>query len=161
MDLTSLLVGLVLTAEPCADALSKGRAKLEKVPLPKRIRPTLELIGASCGAVDVALAEAATKAAKKPRAQRAPLLAAGQKACAVPDPLAPAKSIAEACPPREGDPTGPVLEHLDAGTYAFVVALRARLRSDAGTGASNADLVLSSLVLAVALEGETLLKGGR
>ena len=160
MDLTSLLVGLVLTAEPCGEALSKGRAKLESVPLEKRIRPTLELIGASCAALDASLADAAAKAAKKPRTERAPLLAAGQRGCTVADPLAPATAIAESCPPGEDGPKGPVLEHLDAGTYAFVVALRSRLRTDAGV-VSNADLVLSSLVLSVALEGEKLAKARR
>lgn len=160
MDLTSLLVGLALAAEPCGEALSKGRAKLEKVPLEKRIRPTLELIGASCGTVDPSLADAATKAARKPRAERAALLAAGQTSCTVADPAAPATSVAEACPPGEDGPRGPVLEHLDAGTYAFVIALRARLRTDAGI-ASNAELVLSSLVLSVALEGEKLAKAKR
>ena len=137
----------------CAGALKAQRPKLEKVRLQKRIRPTLELVGRACRALDAKLAGAAAAAAKKPRAERAALLGAAQAECTLPDPAAPAQTVAEACAPRDGEPQGDVLRDLDAGTYAFVRALRSRLLAE-GPLDKDADLVLSSLALAVALEGE-------
>ena len=138
--------------DPCGAGLKSARARLEKLPISQRIGPTLEVIGASCRGLDPAMADAAVKAAKAPRRERAALLAAGQKVCAVPDPAAPAQTVVGACPPGERDPQGPILKALDAGTYVFVRALRQALEK-AGTD-TNAELVLSSLALAAALEGE-------
>lgn len=143
-------------AVSCAEALATERPGLEKVRLEQRIEPTLRLVGNACRTAAPALAGAARAAATLPRAQRSAALARAQQGCAVSDPLAPAKTIAAACPPAATDPQGPVLEHLDAGTYAFVRALRAAL--EAHPRRQDAELVLSSLALAAALEGETAIR---
>ena len=134
----------------CAGALKSARVRLEKIPLERRIAPTLELIGTACRGLDVALANAAAQASSRPRAERAAILARGQSSCTVASPTAAAQSVAAACPPAASDPQGPILRALDAGTYAFVRALRARL--EPGKGGDDAELVLSSLALAVAME---------
>lgn len=136
----------------CSGALATERPGLEKVRLEQRIEPTLRLIANSCRLSAPELAGAARAAATLPRRERSAVLARAQRSCAVADPLAPAKTIAASCPPAATDPQGPVLEHLDAGTYAFVRALRAALEPHPRR--QDAELVLSSLALAAALEGE-------
>ena len=138
----------------CAGALKSARSRLEKLPLEKRIGPTLEVVGASCRGLAPELADAAMKASKETRANRAGILAKAQKVCAVADPAAAAQSIEAACPPRAKDPQGPILRDLDAGTYAWLRALREAVEK-AGAN-TDAELVLSSLALSAALEGEAL-----
>lgn len=71
----------------------------------------------------------------------------------MPDAAAPAQSVEAACPPGPNDPQGPILNTLDAGTYAFVRALGQKLGPKVST---NAELALANLALAVAHEGQTL-----
>lgn len=142
MGLISAALVLVLAADPCAEGLAKGRAKLERSPK-NRIRRALELVASACKGP---LGDAAAKAAKLERSKRAVALAAAAT-CKVPEPAAAAESIAAECPDSELQ--GPVLRDLDAGTYAFIVALRLQVK-----GTADAELVLSQLALAAALEGE-------
>lgn len=119
----------------------------------KRVRPTLALIGRSCAQVDEALAKAASEAAKLPRARRVVVLAKAQSECPVKNALMPAEVTFAECPPGEGDPQGSILRQLDAGTYVFVRALRRAIFAE-GSHHADAELVLSSLTLAAALEAE-------
>lgn len=140
-------------APGCATALDAGRGRLSKVPAMQRAKPALELIASSCRGLDAALADGAGAAARARPEERPAILAAAQRACAVADPAAPAQAIAAACPPGERDPQGAILRDLDAGTYAFVRALRLELEA-AGAGKSNALLVLADLAMATAFEAE-------
>jgi hypothetical protein len=137
----------------CEVALSTERAALERLPLHKRIGPTLALIGRACGGLDASLARGAREASALPRAERSATLAKAQRTCAVGDAAAPARSVEAACAPGPRDPQGPILSTLDAGTYAFVRALSEKLGPKVST---NAELVLAGLALAVAHEGEKL-----
>jgi hypothetical protein len=131
--------------ETCGTALSTQRARLSRIPIAKRLHPTLELIAKSCSALDPALADAAKKATGMARLERARILGAAQSECTSTEWPSPAASIEKACAPRSRDPQGEILKTLDAGTYAFVRALRAKL--EAAGAPQAAELVLSDLAL--------------
>jgi hypothetical protein len=138
------------TADSCGSALAAQRSTLSRVPIEKRLGPTLALIGRSCAGLDAALADAATKAAGLKLPERARVLGAAQRACTAEAWERPAELIEKSCAPRHRDPQGIILRKLDAGTYAFVRALRAKL--EAAKAPQAAELVLSDLALSATME---------
>jgi hypothetical protein len=141
--------------QECGLALAQNRAWLERIKPEARIGPTLALIAERCPALDPQLAKNAKEAAGLPRVDRVEVLARGLE-CKVPSASAAAESLIATSPPGERDPQGPILRLLDAGTYAFIRQLQAKL-SKAGTS-TNAELVLSELARISAMEAEAGLK---
>jgi hypothetical protein len=139
-----------LTADSCGDALASQRSRLSRIPIEKRLVPTLELIGKSCGGLDSKLADAAAKAASLKMPERARVLGMSQQECSAEAWERPAEAIQKACPPRSRDPQGIILGKLDAGTYAFVRTLRAKL--EAAKAPQAAELVLSDLALSATMQ---------
>ncbi|MHB8874288.1 MAG: hypothetical protein ACYC8T_11425 [Myxococcaceae bacterium] len=153
---TLLTAALLGAAPPCAASLAKGLPSLEKLPMAKRLGKSLELLARSCPAELGELAPAAAKAARLPRAKRAKALAEAAKLappCRTDTPAAPAGALLRTCPPAKLTLAEEVGRDLDAGTYLFVVAASQRLET-AGAFDAAAERVLSTLVLAAALEGE-------
>jgi hypothetical protein len=137
--------------QACGLALAQNRAWLERIKPEARIGPTLALIGERCAALDPQLAKNAKEAAGLPRVDRVEVLARDLE-CKVKVPSAAAESVVLACPPGERDPQGAILRLLDAGTYAFIRQLQAKLVK-AGTS-THAELVLSELARISAMEAE-------
>lgn len=143
----------------CGDQLRAALPAVESVAPIRRVRPALAGLGASCPEVLGALGEAARIASELDRDDRAAALAAAAAdalppACAAPVPTAPAASITWSCPPPGGMVLADqLLADLDAGTYLFAIAVRARL--DGGNKFDDsAKRLLDSLLLGAALEGE-------
>lgn len=133
---------------------------VEAVPVEQRMLPSLKALAESCPQTMGDLAQAATQAqAQADRAKRAQILAqaamlALPSGCSASNALAPAASLQWGCPaPPEMQLADALLKDLDAGTYLFVLASRARLQ-----GADKLDKdsgrVLQNLLLSAAIEAE-------
>jgi len=143
----------------CADQFKAALPGVEGVDPIRRVTPALAALGTGCPAVLGALGDAAVTGQALDRDDRAAMLAAAAAdvlppACAAPTPVAPAASITWSCPPPEGMVLADqLLGDLDAGTYLFAVAVRARL-DGANALDDSAKRLLDNLLLGAALEGE-------
>ena len=145
----------------CDAWLSRTVGKVEKVSMAKRYDRILAALVSACPAIPVQLrrAAASARAAKDP-AKRAEILAHAAEsvlgsACAVPDPIADARSLAAACPLGADKPmlAESALRDLRAADYAFLKALQQSFFT-AGEYDRTAMRLLSDFALSAALAGE-------
>ena len=133
---------------------------VEALPMEQRLRPALVAMSLACPETLGDLAQAAAKAAGiEDRSQRAQVLAAAASlalpsGCSASNPLAAASSLQWGCPaPQEMQLAEALLKDLDAGTYLFVLASRARLQGS-GKLDKDAGALLKNLMLSAAIEAE-------
>ncbi len=143
----------------CRDGLHRALGEVEKMHTSRRLAPVLAAVGERCQDALGPLAIAAQTASESGMPRRAVQLAAAAApllppTCVAEDPAGPALEPSHACPPPESFALAePLLQHLDAGTYLFALALREQL-GKRGVLDERVDQLLSNLVLAGALEGE-------
>lgn len=145
MSALLLLMALVGVSPPsCAEQLTREVKTVEKAAPAARAAPALRALG-TCTELGP-LAVAATQAAAQPRAQRERSLVAASglgAECA-------AQRCAKMPAPLEMAPQA--LADVDAGSYAFAIAVHAAL-TKAGAWSAASERVLLSLLLGSALEG--------
>lgn len=143
----------------CAEQFKAALPAVEGVEPIRRVTPALAGLGNGCPGVLGALGDAAVTAQALDRDDRAAMLASAAAdvlppACAAPTPVAPAAAVTWSCPPPEGMVLADqLLGDLDAGTYLFAIAVRARL-DGANALDDSAKRLLDNLILGAALEGE-------
>lgn len=149
----------------CSSGFTQALRAAESFEPDQRVKPVLTGLEFACPEVLAELGEAAGQAKSLDRHGRATLLAqaateALPPACSTTDPLSPAASMVWSCPPQDKlELAEPLLQDLDAGTYLFMLAVRARL-ANADKLDEDAKKLLDTLVMAAALEGETAALNG-
>ena len=143
----------------CADGFKQALSAVESYEALERVKPALAGLSFACPAVLTDLGEAASKAKELERPERAAALAQAASlalppACSTTAPLSPAATVVWSCPPQDKlELAEQLLQDLDAGTYLFMLAVRARL-ANADALDESAKKLLDNLVMAAALEGE-------
>lgn len=133
---------------------------VEAVPVEKRMSPSLKALAVACpqtmGDLAATAAQAATLQDRNARAQilaQAAIMAL-PSGCSTTNALVSAKSLQWGCPaPADMQLADALLNDLDAGTYLFVLASRARLQG-AEQLDKDAQRVLKNLLLSAAIEAE-------
>lgn len=143
----------------CTAGFAEALEAVEAVEPIDRVRPALAGLGTACPEVLSDLGEAAAAAQDMERPVRAARLAQAASlslppACTTANPLAPAATVVWSCPPQDKlELAEALLQDLDAGTYLYMLAVRARL-ANADALDANAVRLLDNLVMAAAMEGE-------
>jgi len=149
----------------CSSGFTQALRAAESFEAAERVKPVLTGLEFACPAVLAELGEAAGRAKGLDRLGRAALLAqaateALPPACSTTNPLSPAATMVWSCPPQDKlELAEQLLQDLDAGTYLFMLAVRARL-ANADKLDDDAKKLLDNLVMAAALEGEAAALNG-
>lgn len=151
--------GTASLSSPCE--LGQALVEIEALPMEQRLLPSLRALASHCAGGLGELAQAADQAqASGDRAQRAALLAeaaslALPSGCSTNQALEPATALLWPCPPPEElHLAEALLKDLDAGSYLFVLAARARLNAQQQLDADS-ERLLQIILLSAAIEGET------
>jgi hypothetical protein len=146
-------------AARCQQGLAKDARAVEGHDPSRRLRPVLGSLAAHCEEALGPLAVAAAQAVELGWRRRAQFLGEAAltwlpEGCASATLDGSALEAAATCPaPEDFALAEPLLSDLDAGTFLFTLAVRARLEAP-GPLQETTDRALSNLVLAGALEGE-------